>query len=60
MAIAALQFKIDALIQYFQADDFTAGYMPGTLNFSLGDAGGAIVGPEDGNFAIWVSSHTVY
>ena len=43
-----------AITHYLQADDFAAGYMQGALNFPLGDAGGTIVGPEDGNFAIWV------
>jgi len=28
----------------------------GALNFPLGGAGGTIVGPEDGNFAIWVGT----
>ena len=38
-----------------QPKDFNSCYIPGSLNFALGGAGGAIVGPEDGNFAIWVS-----
>ena len=39
-----------------QAPDFVAGHIPGALNFPLGEAGGVIVGPEDGNFAIWVGT----
>ena len=43
-----------------QQVEFIKGYVPGTINFSLGvaEGAGAIVGVEDGNFAIWVSSHT--
>ena len=38
-----------------QAGEYCESHVPGSLNFPLGGAGGAIVGPEDGNFAIWVS-----
>ncbi|CAI8026433.1 Uncharacterized protein YrkH, partial [Geodia barretti] len=36
--------------------DFFAGHIAGSLSFSLGGAGGAVVGAEDGNFAIWVGT----
>lgn len=36
--------------------EFSAGHIPGSLSFSLGGAGGAVVGAEDGNFAIWVGT----
>ena len=41
-----------------QPKEFFAGHIAGSLSFSLGGAGGTVVGPEDGNFAIWVSSHS--
>ena len=37
-----------------QPKDFFSGHIAGSLSFSLGGAGGAVVGTEDGNFAIWV------
>ncbi len=39
-----------------KAPEFASGHVPGALNFPLGEAGGTIVGPEDGNFAIWVGT----
>jgi hydroxyacylglutathione hydrolase len=36
--------------------DFFSGHIAGSLSFSLGGAGGAVVGTEDGNFAIWVGT----
>lgn len=38
--------------------EFIKSYIPGSINFSLGVCcgGGAIVGVEDGNFAIWVGT----
>lgn len=60
--VSALEFKalMDSgsctTIDTRNADDFAAGYMQGALNFPLGDAGGTIVGPEDGNFAIWIGT----
>ena len=44
------------IVYSLQAPDFAAGHIPGALNFPLGEAGGVIVGPEDGNFAIWVGT----
>ena len=42
------------LLSYLQPNDFFAGHIAGSLSFSVGGAGGTIVGTEDGNFAIWV------
>lgn len=39
----------------FQAEVFCKQHIHNSLNFPLGSAGGTIVGPEDGNFAMWVS-----
>lgn len=38
------------------ATEFCRGHVPNSLNFPLGGEGGAIVGPEDGNFAMWVGT----
>ena len=43
-----------------QPIEFFAGHVPGSLSFSLGGAGGAVVGAEDGNFAIWVLCTCMY
>lgn len=37
-------------------EEYNAGYIKGSLNFPLGESGGAILRPEDGNFAIWVGT----
>ena len=42
------------IFSLFQPLLYNAGYIEGSLNFPLGEAGGAIVGVEDGNFALWV------
>lgn len=36
--------------------EYNNGFIEGSLNFPLGEAGGAIVGVEDGNFALWVGT----
>ena len=39
-----------------QAAAYSKGHVRGALNVPLGEAGGTIVGVEDGNFAIWVGT----
>ena len=41
-------------LSYLQPNEFFAGHIAGSLSFSVGGAGGTVVGAEDGNFAIWV------
>lgn len=51
MSIFSITYIVFSL---FQPSLYNAGYIEGSLNFPLGEAGGAIVGVEDGNFALWV------
>lgn len=44
------------IIDTRNAVEFCKGHIPGSMNFPLGAAGGAIVGHEDGNFAIWIGT----
>ena len=37
-----------------QACEFAGAFIPKSLNCPIGSEGGVIVGPEDGNFSIWV------
>jgi rhodanese-related sulfurtransferase len=44
------------MLFFSQPKDFFSGHVAGSLSFSLGGAGGVVVGAEDGNFAIWVGT----
>lgn len=39
----------------FQAPEYAARHIPGTVNIPLGAEGGVNLSVEDGNFCIWVS-----
>jgi rhodanese-related sulfurtransferase len=60
--IDAKQFKSllegggTSIIDTRQVEEFNSKHIKGALNFPLGEAGGAIVRVEDGNFAIWVGT----
>lgn len=44
----------------YQAPDYAAGHILGTVNIPLGAEGGVNLSVEDGNFAIWVSFIVLY
>lgn len=39
---------------FIQAPEYNKGHIKHSINVPLGEQGGAIVGVEDGNFAMWV------
>ena len=54
-------FSITYIVfSFFQPSLYNSGYIKDSLNFPLGEAGGAIVGVEDGNFVLWLIQPKCY